>query len=374
LVAGRIVLFGATGYTGALTARAMVRRGERPVLAGRDAARLEALARELGGLETRVADAAAPATLAGLATRGDVLVSTAGPFARLGEPVVRAAVAAGAHYLDSTGETAFVRRVFEVHGPDAERAGCTLLPAFGFEFVPGNLAGALALSRAGDAARVEIGYFVTGRGFAASGGTRASAVGILTAPVVAWRDGRLVEEPVGQETRAFDLGEQPGCGRAGAGRVRAVSAGGSEPFALPRIHPGLRDVRVYLGLGRASPAIRALALAAAAAARLPGVRRSLDAVAARAASRTPAAGDGAAARASSGCLVIAHARPGRDDGPVTVRLAGPNPYDLTAELLAWGAGVAARGGVARAGAAGPVDGFGLAALRQGCEAAGLVPD
>jgi short subunit dehydrogenase-like uncharacterized protein len=47
VVAGRIVLLGATGYTGALTARAMARRGERPVLAGRDGARLQALASEL---------------------------------------------------------------------------------------------------------------------------------------------------------------------------------------------------------------------------------------------------------------------------------------------------------------------------------------
>ena len=61
---GRIVLFGATGYTGRLAAEAMVERGMRPVLAARGRERLEAMAAELGGLETAVADVADPATCA----------------------------------------------------------------------------------------------------------------------------------------------------------------------------------------------------------------------------------------------------------------------------------------------------------------------
>src|SRR4051812_28935767 len=176
-MSGRIVLFGATGYTGELTARALVDRGARPVLAARSAERLETLAADLGGLETRVADVAAPQTLAALVERGDVLVSTVGPFARLGEPAVAAAVAAGAHYLDSTGEGAFVRAVFERHGRAAQAAGCGLLTAFGYDWVPGNLAGALALRDAGPTAtRVEVGYFAPGGGAGSlSTGTRASA-------------------------------------------------------------------------------------------------------------------------------------------------------------------------------------------------------
>jgi short subunit dehydrogenase-like uncharacterized protein len=122
-VSGRIVVFGATGYTGDLTARALVDRGARPVLAARDAERVSRLAAELGGLETAVADVAQPATLRDLVERGDVLVSTVGPFSRLGGPAVEAAIAAGAHYLDSTGEGAFIRTVFERHGPAAEAAG-----------------------------------------------------------------------------------------------------------------------------------------------------------------------------------------------------------------------------------------------------------
>ena len=87
-----------------------------------------------------------------LVERGDVLVSTVGPFARWGEPAVQAAIAAGAHYLDSTGEGSFIREVFERFGPGAQAAGCGLVTAFGYDWVPGNLAGALALRDAGEAA------------------------------------------------------------------------------------------------------------------------------------------------------------------------------------------------------------------------------
>src|SRR5689334_11800107 len=136
----RIVLFGATGYTGELTARALARRGAATVLAGRNGEALQRLARQLGDADTAVADATDPAAVRRLLQPGDVLVSTVGPFLRFGEAAVAAAAEVGAHYLDSTGEGPFIRRVFEQHGPVAERSGATLLTAFGYDFVPGNLA------------------------------------------------------------------------------------------------------------------------------------------------------------------------------------------------------------------------------------------
>src|SRR5829696_7598669 len=113
----RIVVFGATGYTGRLTAERLVEQGVRPLLAGRSESRLAELAERLGGLEWRVADVARPETVAALVGRGDVLLTTVGPFVRWGEPAVRAAIAAGAVYVDSTGEPPFIRRVFDELGP-----------------------------------------------------------------------------------------------------------------------------------------------------------------------------------------------------------------------------------------------------------------
>ena len=108
-MAGRIVVFGATGYTGGLTARALVAQGVRPVLAGRDRAALERLADELGGLETAWANADEPRSVRALVERDDVLVTTVGPFVRYGYAALDAAVDAGAHYLDCAGEHTFVR-------------------------------------------------------------------------------------------------------------------------------------------------------------------------------------------------------------------------------------------------------------------------
>src|SRR5262249_19077450 len=153
--------------------------------------------------------------------------STVGPFTRWGLPAVQAAIASGAHYLDSTGEGAFIRDVFERHGPGAQAAGCGLLTAFGYDWVPGNLAGALALRDAGEAAtRVEIGYFNPGSGSdAMSGGTRASSAAVMLSPGFGWHGGRMVDERPAQRTRSFEL--RPGR------TAPAVSLPTSEHFGLP---------------------------------------------------------------------------------------------------------------------------------------------
>ena len=80
------------------------------------------------------------------------------------------------------------------------------MTAMGYDWVPGNLAGALALERAGDvAARVDTGYFFTGSA-GMSGGTRATTAAGLAAPGFAWRDGRIVGERAARRLRTFDVG------------------------------------------------------------------------------------------------------------------------------------------------------------------------
>lgn len=375
---GRIVLYGATGYTGGLTARSMLDRGLRPVLAGRDPGRLDALAERLsaatGGaaLETAVADAE-PERLRDLIGPGDVLVSTAGPFMKLGRAAVAAATDAGAVYLDSTGEPPFIRQVFEEFGPRAERTGATLLTAFGYDYVPGNLAGALALRAAGPAAvGVRIGYFVDGRvRRAASAGTRASVAGLLLEPGYAFRDGRLVAERTAARVRSFRV--------AGATRA-AFSIGSSEHFALPRLGAGrpatggagnpapLSDVGVYLGwFGRATRLVHYGCALAALLDRVPGARRVLDAQARRI-QRGRSEPDSTADVRSR---VVAVARDAGGRTLAAVDLTGGSPYPFTASILAWAADRAAARSARPAGAPGPVEAFGLDALEAACAAAGF---
>ena len=364
-MAGRIVLFGATGYTGDLTARALAERGARPVLAARNESRVRGLAEELGGLKWAVADVERPETVHALVERGDVLISTVGPFTRWGQPAVQAAVEAGAHYLDSAGEGAFIREVFERHGPAAQAAGCGLVTAFGFDWVPGNLAGALALRDAGEAAtRVEIGYFSPGTGAdGMSGGTRASSASVMLAPGFAWHDGRLVDERPARRTRSFEL--RPGRS------ATAISVPTSEHLALPRIHPALRDVDVYLGwFGPASEPLRVMSAGLEAILKLPGAREGLQDLFGRFV-KGSSGGPDADARAKSSSLVIAEALDASGARLAQVRLEGRNGYDLTAGFLAWGAQTAASGGLQGSGALGPVDAFGLDALERGCAEAGI---
>jgi short subunit dehydrogenase-like uncharacterized protein len=359
-MAARVVLFGATGYTGRLAAEAMAAAGSRPVLAGRDRARLEALAGRLGGLPVAEADAARPDSVRHLVGPGDVLVSTVGPFLVRGEPAVTAAIDAGAAYLDATGEPPFLRRVFEELGPRA--AGrCGLVPAFGYDFVPGNLAGALALADAGDATRVTVGYFVTGGG-GFSSGTMASGAGLLLEPAFAWRGGRLRRERTARRVRAFPVGDRD---------LLGVSYGGSEHYALPRLAPGLREVEVYLGwFGRRSRTVQAAAAVGAPLARLPGTRALGRAAAGRLARRT-GQGPDEAARRRGGSLIVALASDAKGRELARVVLRGPDPYTLTGRLLAWGARRAASHGLRGTGALGPVAAFGLDALQAGAAEAGL---
>jgi short subunit dehydrogenase-like uncharacterized protein len=359
----RIVVFGATGYTGRLTAERLVAGGARPLLAGRSQAKLEELAATLGGADWRVADVDRPDSVAALVGQGDVLVTTVGPFKRWGEPALRAAIGAGAIYLDSTGEPAFIRRVFDEFGPPAERAGAALLPAMGYDFVPGALAGALALREAGDAAvRVDVGYYALGAGTdSASAGTRASSVGIMLDDHHAFRDGRLRRVRAAERVRTFPV----------KGKERAAfSVGGTEHFGLPAVFPSLREVNVYLGwFGPLSRPLQAGSLIGSYAMRLPGVRGALQA----AGERVMGMAEGPAAGTTPGGIswIPAIAYDAEDRPVAEVHLSGVDGYAFTANFLAWAARRAASEGVEGAGALGPVEAFGLETLERGAAKAGL---
>ena len=376
------MLYGATGYTGGLTARAMVASGSRPVLAGRHRGRLTALAEQLSRtgdgikLETAVAGSEAPGPLRELIGAGDVLVSTAGPFLKVGRSVLEVAVDAGAVYLDSTGEPPFIRQVFEEFGPRAERTGAALLTAFGYDYVPGNLAGALALQTAGPAAtRVRVGYFVRGNTRkATSAGTRASVAGMLLEPGYSFRNGRLVTERTAAHVASFEVD---------GSRRQAFSIGSSEHFALPRLRrqgaggiggdgmpagAPLTDVAVYLGwFGAATGLVHYASALAASLERLPGVRAALDQRARRIQRSRATPGAGEIIRSD----VVAEAADARGRRLATVHLTGGDPYSFTASVLAWAAGRAAAQGVRAAGALGPAEAFGVTSLERACAEAGF---
>ena len=351
----RIIIFGATGFTGRLVAERLAVQGAAPVLAGRSEGPLRELAERLG-VEFRQADALRRNSVFALLERGDVMVSTVGPFAKWGEPAVRAAIAARGTYIDSTGEPVFIRRVFSEFGPPADRAGAALLTAMGYDYVPGTLAAALALEEAGEAAvRADVGYYAFGAG--TSSGTRASSVGILVNESHAFRDGALRLVRTGERVRSFTVrGKQrPG-----------ISLGGSEHLGLPASFPQLREINVYLGwFGSLARPLQAASLAGSLAMRVPGARGLAQAVGDRVVGMGGGAGGPEPGAGVSWVVGQAFAASGAQ--LAEVQLSGPAPYALTADIIAWAAQQEASG----TGALGPVQAFGLRALEEGCRKAGL---
>ncbi|MFC5802606.1 saccharopine dehydrogenase NADP-binding domain-containing protein [Streptomyces formicae] len=344
----RIVLFGATGRIGRITARALVAAGVRPVLAGKDLGRLELLSAAIGGgADIAAADATRPESVRDLLGRGDVLITTVGPYTWLGAAAVEAAIDAGAVYMDCTGEPRFIRRIFDEYGPRAAASGASLLPAMGFDFVVGNAAGATAVERAGpDAVRLDVGYFFRGNvRRAMSPGSRASAVSMAFEPAHRYRSGRIAVSSGG--SRRFPVG--------GTSRY-AVPIGATEHFALPRAYPQLRDVNVCLGIeGAPMRAAGVVAAAGPALARVPGVRRGVRAAMGRM-SRCHDRDPDAVVRIES--LTVAQAFDSQRRLLSDVAFEGTDPHGFTGHALAGAAVAAARSGVRDVGALGPVSAFG----------------
>ncbi len=138
-----LVLFGATGFTGGLTAEYLAAHAPADLrwgLAGRSGAKLAAVRDRLGvDVPLLEADSTDPASLSDLAGRTRVLATTVGPFLQYGGPLVAACAEAGTDYLDLTGEPEFVDRSYLAHHATAERTGARLVHACGLDSMPHDL-------------------------------------------------------------------------------------------------------------------------------------------------------------------------------------------------------------------------------------------
>lgn len=134
------MVFGASGFTGSLVARYLAAHGRldpgRWAIAGRNAAKLEALGL---GVPVLVADAQDRAALDAIAARAKVICTTAGPFAKYGSELVAACAAAGTHYCDLTGELQWVRRMIDAHHERARETGARIVHSCGYDSIPSDL-------------------------------------------------------------------------------------------------------------------------------------------------------------------------------------------------------------------------------------------
>lgn len=325
------MVYGATGYTGRLIAAEAVRRGLAPVLAGRDAARLARLARPLD-LESRAVGLGDPQALVRALAGIGVVLNAAGPFSGVSGTagaLADACLAAGAHYLDVTGE---IPVFAALHARDAEaRArGVLLMPGVGFIVAPSDCLAAHVAGRLPSARRLRLA--VSGSRLLSRGSARTLA-SLISEGVRVRRDGQLALLPWGGLERAFDFGRGPQ-------PCLAVSWADVYTAALTT---GIPDVEVYLE-------VDAWERAAFLGSRIfaPWHRAPLGRALLEAQIRLLPEGPTAAERARSRRVVVAEAEDGRGRR-VRSRLHTPEAYTFTA-MTAVEAAVRALRGEARAAA------------------------
>ncbi len=203
-IIGMLLIYGANGYTGQLIVDECVRRGIRPVLAGRRAESLAPLAAQ-HGLDVRVAQLDDAAALAAALTGVRVVLHCAGPFFRTSAAMVQACLTHGVHYLDITGEIVVFEACRRRHD-DARAAGIIVMPGVGFDVVPTDCLAARLAERMPDAQLLEL-AFAGGGGFS-RGTLKTMVLGSPQGGAIR-RDGRITKVPAGWRSQSINFRDRP---------------------------------------------------------------------------------------------------------------------------------------------------------------------
>jgi short subunit dehydrogenase-like uncharacterized protein len=304
-----ILIYGATGFTGKLIARTAQQQGRTPILAGRNADKLKAVAEPLD-LPWRAFDLSNAAAIDEAVQGVAVVLCIAGPFSATSKPIADACLRRGIHYLDITGEID-VFEALAARDAEAKQAGVMLLPGVGYDVVPSDCLAAHLKRRMPDA--VDLKLYMQILNPAMSQGTAKTVIQELPTGTRVRHAGRLV-------TLA-----QPGLGWCDFGQgpkpTMQISWG---DVSTAFYSTGIPNIEVHI------PAAPALKIAAA----LPGFAKSFLGLspvqsALKALVERGPEGPSDAARRSGGSVIIgvAHDRKG---GSVRSRLELPEAYTLTA--------------------------------------------
>lgn len=249
-----IVLYGATGFVGKLTAQYLATAGgqARIALAGRSSEKLLAVRESLGAAAQSwpliEADSAKPSTLNDMAARTRVVVTTVGPYIKHGLPLVSACAAAGTDYADLTGETPFIRESMDLFGKEAADNGARIVHSCGFDSVPSDLTVYALYRRAladGTGELGETDFVVRSFSGGVSGGTVASMLELMHSASTDPEVRRQLDDPY---TLSTDRGAEPDLGHQSdtpwrRGRDIAPELNGVWTGAFPMAAPNARTVR-----------------------------------------------------------------------------------------------------------------------------------
>jgi short subunit dehydrogenase-like uncharacterized protein len=193
------LLYGAYGYTGQLIARLAAEYGLKPILAGRNEAKLKALAKETG-FEYLVVNLADTKTLIHALHKVPVVLHAAGPFIHTAQPMIEACLETKTHYLDITGEI----EVFELahrYGPAAEQNDVMLMPGTGFDVVPTDCMAKYLAEQLPDATHLDLAFAM--RGGRVSHGTAKTMVEGLGESGKIRKNGKITDVPLGHRSQTI---------------------------------------------------------------------------------------------------------------------------------------------------------------------------
>ena len=200
------LLYGATGFVGEAIARLAIEYGLRPILAGRDAVKLEKLAAELG-VECRVFDLRDPHKIEQALKDVAVVLHCAGPYVYTFKPMVEACLRTGTHYLDLTGEIPVYEAV-AARDAEAKARGIMLLPGVGFDVVPTDCLALHLKQRLPSATRLTLAFQSEGPA-GLPPGTQRTGIELIPYGDRLRRNGRLEIPEQAVKTRLIDFGKGP---------------------------------------------------------------------------------------------------------------------------------------------------------------------
>jgi short subunit dehydrogenase-like uncharacterized protein len=303
------LIYGATGYTGRLVARLANEYAIRPILAGRDATAVPALAREYG-FDHRVFSLDSSAAIDQALNGVTVVLHCAGPFIHTSAPMVDACIRNGVHYADITGEIEVLEAV-RARDAEARAVGVMLLPGSGFDVVPSDCLAAFLKQQLPGATRLELA--IKGSG-GLSRGTATTMVEHMERGGVVRRDGVLTKVPSGWRTRVVDYGD---------GDERAISIPWGD-ITTAFYSTGIPNIVVYAAAPRAQRA--AMRLSRFAAPLLKSARVK-DILKRRIRSGRPGPSE---SQLQHGMSAVWGRVEDADGRSVQARIRGPNGYWLTA--------------------------------------------
>lgn len=229
-------IYGAYGYTGRLLVEEAVKRGHRPILAGRDAAKLKKLASKYG-LEFEVYSVEDREKLRRSAAKTDLIYNLAGPYNDTLEPIIGACLAEKTNYFDLTGDIKMYEKMFE-YDKAARKAGVALISGVGFDVVATECLAKYVSDKVGGAETLEVGMLAVTN---PSAGTFKQTMEILPKGSARFSNGKLERIPLGDGAKKLNFG---------VGEYKSIPIPVGELISARR-STGADNIAIYLAMDKA---------------------------------------------------------------------------------------------------------------------------